>query len=216
MTILLLGRPDLQEFLSQNAHVEFFSGEQARAPLSLHAVRSLSPDWIISHGYRFKLGREILDYCPGRTLNLHISYLPYNRGADPNFWSWLHGTPKGVTIHQMDEGIDTGPILTQRAVKFTRDDHTLRSSYEMLQQEICKLFRERWPEIRGGSCTPTPQGAGGSTHKTIDRAPYEEFLSQGGWDTPVSQIEEYGGEIRQSADFWERIYLDSLHEGRPS
>ena len=43
-----------------------------------------------------------------------MSYLPWNRGADPNFWSILEDTPKGVTIHIMDESIDTGDILYQK------------------------------------------------------------------------------------------------------
>ena len=38
---------------------------------------------------------------------MHISYLPFNRGAHPNYWSFKDNSPKGVTIHFIDNGIDT-------------------------------------------------------------------------------------------------------------
>ena len=47
-----------------------------------------------------------------------MSYLPYNRGAHPNFWSFVNNTVKGVTIHEIDQGIDTGKIILQKSIKF--------------------------------------------------------------------------------------------------
>ena len=47
-------------------------------------------------------------------INLHISYLPYNRGSYPNYWSFKENTPNGVSIHHIDDGIDTGPVLVQK------------------------------------------------------------------------------------------------------
>ena len=46
-------------------------------------------DFIVSYGYRHILSKNILDLLPNKIINLHISYLPYNRGADPNFWSFM-------------------------------------------------------------------------------------------------------------------------------
>jgi len=71
-----------------------------------------------------------------RAINLHPSLLPWNRGAHSNFWSFLEDTPKGVTIHIIDEGIDTGDILLQKKIKFDQSKETLRSSYGRLQQEL--------------------------------------------------------------------------------
>lgn len=51
-------------------------------------------------------------------LNLHISYLPWNRGANPNFWSFVENTKKGVTIHEIDEKLDKGKILLRKELEF--------------------------------------------------------------------------------------------------
>ena len=59
----------------------------------------------------------MLDQINYRAINLHISYLPWNRGADPNLWSAV-GMPKGVTIHYINDGFDTGDILFQKAILF--------------------------------------------------------------------------------------------------
>ena len=74
-------------------------------------------DLIISFGYRHIIPNEAInDYCP--IINLHISFLPFNRGSHPNFWSHFDDTPSGVTIHLIDKGIDTGKYLYQKKVFF--------------------------------------------------------------------------------------------------
>ncbi|MCL0081308.1 hypothetical protein M1N64_03665 [Peptococcaceae bacterium] len=55
-----------------------------------------------------------MDKFQGRAINLHISFLPWNRGADPNFWSFIENAPVGVSIHYLDEGIDTGDRKKQQ------------------------------------------------------------------------------------------------------
>src|SRR5688500_18057136 len=75
-----------------------------------------NPDLIISYSYRHIIKKDVLAKYPGKFINLHIAYLPFNRGADPNLWSVIEGTPSGVTIHVIDDGIDTGPIIAQRLV----------------------------------------------------------------------------------------------------
>jgi len=70
--------------------------------------------FVVSYGYRYIITKDILDEFPDRAINLHIAYLPWNRGADPNFWSFVYGTPKGVTIHYLNEGVDTGDIIVQQ------------------------------------------------------------------------------------------------------
>ena len=88
-------------------------------------------DFIISYGYRHIIKKDIIDFFKNRIINLHISYLPYNRGADPNLWSLLDGTQSGVTIHYMDYHLDTGDILVQNKVTFN-SNATLASSYEKI------------------------------------------------------------------------------------
>ncbi len=152
------------------------------------------PDLIVSYGYTHILGSDILDWVAGNAINLHISMLPWNRGSDPNLWSFLENTPCGVSIHYMDTGIDTGDLIAQREVHFTGEE-TLRGSYELLQTEIQRLFRELWPDIRAGRVRRIPQPGGGSYHRQADKDRFAHFLTHG-WDTPIKEI--VGAGLRRS------------------
>jgi folate-dependent phosphoribosylglycinamide formyltransferase PurN len=144
------------------------------------------PRLVISHGYRIILRRNVLDRLPRRVINLHSSLLPYNRGADPTLWSVLEDTPAGVTIHYIDEGVDTGDVIAQREVEL-RDDDTLATAYDTLQGELAALFREQWAAISAGTNAGAPQPPGGTVHRVADRAAVEHLLSDG-WDTRVGAL----------------------------
>ena len=60
-------------------------------------------DFIISFGYKFLLDKETIKAVNSSAINLHISYLPFNKGAHPNIWSILENTISGVTIHLIDK-----------------------------------------------------------------------------------------------------------------
>ena len=79
-------------------------------------------DCVVSYGYRHILKQNVIDGFDCPIFNLHISYLPYNRGAHPNFWSFYDNTPSGVTIHLIDSGVDTGQIVKQKYVNFQQSD----------------------------------------------------------------------------------------------
>lgn len=163
-------------------------------PVGADALRRDGVEFLVSYGYRHILRANVLDPYEGRIVNLHISHLPWNRGADPNFWSFVDDTPKGVTIHYMDAGVDTGDIIVQKPVSFSADD-TLRTSYDKLQREICELFRRHWEDIRSGRCARVPQKGAGSSHKVKDKEPYLSWLTAG-FDTPVAALEDRGRRLR--------------------
>jgi methionyl-tRNA formyltransferase len=143
-------------------------------------------DWVVSYGYSHIIKQDMIDKAKNPIINLHISYLPFNKGADPNFWSWLENTLKGVTIHQIDKGIDTGDILIQKEVKF-KGDETLSSSYEILKEEIENLFIESFDNIIKGCILPKKQNGKGTFHLKKDLNKYKYLLTQD-WNTPVNQI----------------------------
>ena len=120
-------------------------------------------DFVISYGYRHIIKKNVIDASKNGIINLHISYLPWNRGADPNFWSIVDNTPTGVTIHLIDEGIDTGDILFQRLVKIS-DKDTLSTSYWKLRDEIESLFIENWQTIKTLNFKRIKQVPGGTFH----------------------------------------------------
>lgn len=133
--------------------------------IDLGMIQALKPSYIISFNYRYLIPAEILDEMEGRVINLHTSFLPYNRGSAPNFFSFLEDTPKGVTIHRMDAGLDTGDIFCQKELHFDEQAETFASSYDKLLWEIKTLFRENWADIREGRITPLKQEEEGTYHR---------------------------------------------------
>lgn len=156
-------------------------------PVDVHFLEKKNFGFVVSYGYRHLITKPVLDYLPEQIINLHISYLPWNRGADPNLWSFLEDTPKGVSIHVIDNGTDTGDIIVQKEIEFLNDDETLSTTYKTLQDELIMLFRKEWKIIRDGSYKKWKQCPGGSFHKSVDKERYAHLLING-WDTPVSSL----------------------------
>ncbi len=142
-------------------------------------------DYIVSFGYRFLLDESILNSVRKTSYNLHIGYLPYNRGAHPNFWSNLENTPSGVTIHQIDKGIDTGKILFQKEIPINKKKHSFSSSYKILINEIERLFDINWCYLRTNESSGYSQKAGGTHHFKRDLDKYKKLLVHG-WDTNIN------------------------------
>jgi methionyl-tRNA formyltransferase len=117
-------------------------------------------EFLVSYRYRHILKPDVLDRFPRRVINLHISCLPWNRGCHPNVWSFIEDSQKGVTIHYIDPGVDTGDILAQEEVQFSSTE-TLRTSYNTLSARIEELFKRTWPDIRSGRMEARPQPPGG-------------------------------------------------------
>lgn len=158
--------------------------------ITLDFLHEHEPDFLISYGYRHILKKPILDYFGKKAINLHISYLPYNRGADPNFWAHYEGAPSGVTIHHIDEGIDTGDIILRRKVEFA-DDDTLATSYTKLHEEMIGMFTENIDCILSEEHHMPDIQDKGTYHNSKDK---DEIFSQleKGWDTPIREIAALG------------------------
>jgi hypothetical protein len=154
-------------------------------------------DFVVSYGYRHIVREPHLSKFAGRIINLHISFLPWNRGSDPNFWSWFDGTPKGVSIHAIDEKLDTGPLLVSNIVAFNANE-TLATSYAKLRTGMANLFAQAWPEIRKGTIEGEPASGRGSYHRVKDKVPYWQQLPQG-HETPVQDVEKLGAKAARSA-----------------
>lgn len=114
-------------------------------------------DLVVSFGYRYILKREMLETIGRPILNLHIAYLPWSRGAHPLFWAAYYGSPTGVTIHEIDPGVDTGPICFQREVDLDQDMETFASGHKRLIDEIESLFERNASDLLKGCYTRQPQ-----------------------------------------------------------
>lgn len=137
-----------------------------------HTSEKVTPvagyDFIVSFGYRYILNQSVITQFDCPIFNLHISYLPFNRGAHPNFWSFFDNTPAGVTIHLIDDGVDTGPIVAQKYVKFKLEDDTFTKTYNTLIEEIEDLFLEHLPSFLSNKWTAKEQKGPGTHHCAKD------------------------------------------------
>jgi methionyl-tRNA formyltransferase len=152
-----------------------FYGSQIAQPEFANALSNLNPDLGISVSFGYILRREVLSRFPLGCINLHTSLLPWNRGANPNVWSILDGTPAGVTLHYIDNGVDTGKIIAQDEVSVEPTD-TGQTLFAKLEQAALSLFARTWPDILACRITPAPQDTSkGSTHRVSELAKIDEI-----------------------------------------
>jgi folate-dependent phosphoribosylglycinamide formyltransferase PurN len=154
---------------------------------------------IISFGYRHKIQEEILKKKKN-TINLHISYLPYNKGAHPNFWSFAENTPSGVSIHKIDNGIDTGNIIYQKIIDFELNKNkkklTFKKTFDTLISEIENLFIVNIKNIINNEYEEFKQVGTGSFHHSKD---LPRFLKS--WDQNIFKtITKYQKEKSNNID----------------
>lgn len=168
-------------------------------------------DVLISYNYLHILRKNVLERFPNRAVNLHISFLPWNRGKDPNFWSFVDCTPKGITIHHVDEGVDTGDIIAQKEVLFHGKNETLATSYQTLHTEIIELFKQNWDTIKDGTAPRTTQTGPGSEHKGIHKEPLLHLLTND-WDTPVANLIQFANETKIADQFWKQYRFDHAEQ----
>ena len=196
MHILLLGPacPPIEAYFSEKGHT-FVRTEEA---LSLAWVKEQGFDFGLSYRYKNIIRQDVIDYFGGKLINLHISFLPWNRGADPNLWSYIDDTPKGVTIHRVDAGIDTGDVLLQQEVPIDLRTDTLRTSYDKLSSAIENLFIANVDMLLNDTIIPQKQSGCGSFHLIKDKNKFLSQLEKKWWDTPVSEVSRWARFIPKS------------------
>ena len=94
--------------------------------------------------------------------------MPFNKGAHPNFWSFVENTPSGFSIHQVDHGVDTGKIIYQKKIDFelfkNKQTLTFSKTYKVLINEIENLFLENIEDIINQKFISIEQIGKGSYH----------------------------------------------------
>jgi|ETNvirenome_6_85_1030632.scaffolds.fasta_scaffold00032_40 folate-dependent phosphoribosylglycinamide formyltransferase PurN len=191
LEILFLGYNDspILQFLSKEANVT-----QTTEKISLQEINNIDPDFIISYGYTHIIKKNVIEAYSEKIINLHISYLPWNKGMYPNIWSIIDDTPKGVTIHMMDDGIDTGDILFQEKVRIN-DDDTLSTSYWKLRASIESLFIRKWHLIKAGKFDRVKQVPDGTFHlKKTSEIYFKTLGIFNNWETTVKDLKSRSDE----------------------
>ena len=115
------------------------------------------------------LPKEVLSIPRFGCINVHASLLPHLRGAAPIQWAIALGDKiTGVTIMQMDEGLDTGDIITQSEVAISKEE-TGESLFDKLMLEGAKLLLATLPDIEAGNAAKTPQDEAASSYAKMIR-----------------------------------------------
>ncbi len=109
----------------------------------LQRLRDLQIDYVILAGYMRLIGHTLLKELEGRIINIHPSLLPAFPGKDAIGQALeAKATMSGVTIHFVDEGMDTGPIIAQQAVELAKDE-----TKASLQMKIHAIEHKLYPAV---------------------------------------------------------------------
>ena len=120
-------------------------------------LRGLEADVAVVVAYGRILPRAVLDAPRTGCVNVHASLLPRWRGAAPIQWSIVHGDAEaGVSLMQMDEGMDTGAVLATASTRIARDDDAATLS-DRLSKMGAELLRAELPRYVAGEITPQAQ-----------------------------------------------------------
>jgi UDP-4-amino-4-deoxy-L-arabinose formyltransferase/UDP-glucuronic acid dehydrogenase (UDP-4-keto-hexauronic acid decarboxylating) len=126
-------------------------------PDFVSAVQSLETDLIIVNSYSMLIQTEILLASRLGGLNLHASLLPRNRGPNPTQWALLRGESRtGVTLHEMTDRLDEGPIIAQKEIPIFPED-TWLTVQSRLKDAGNQLLEETLPELYSGNWVAIPQ-----------------------------------------------------------
>ena len=147
--------PVKQKALELGIPVE--SPERVKGNAELLArLEQAAPDFIVVAAYGKILPKEILELPKYGCVNIHASLLPAYRGAAPIHRAVIDGCERtGVTIMQMEEGMDTGGMYAQESVEI--GEKTTAQLHEELAELGARMIVETLPKIADGSCTAVPQ-----------------------------------------------------------
>ena len=195
---------------------------KVKDPEFVETLKQISCDIIVVVAFGQILSKEILDFPKYGCVNVHASLLPRWRGAAPIQWSILEGDKKtGVTIMQMDVGLDTGDMLATEEVPLLGTE-TGESLFEQLSTLGGPLLLKTLEEIENGEVKPVKQKDEESTYaKMLTREMGElDFQEEAvrleryvrGLNSWPSAYTHYHGKLLK---IWEADVVDNDSEGRP-
>ena len=150
--------------LALDLNLPVMQPEKLRTPDAMDQLRVWNPDLIVVAAFGQILKKDVLEMPRYGGINVHASLLPRWRGAAPINAAILHGDEEtGVTIMQMDVGLDTGPMFVSKSIRIRRDD-TAGSVLQALSTLGANLLTEILPEYISGNIKPVSQPTEGATY----------------------------------------------------
>lgn len=152
-------------------NIPVFQPVKIKTPEAVMELRKFEADIFVVAAFGQILSKEILDMPRFGCVNIHASLLPKYRGAAPINWCIINGEKEtGVTIQQMNEGIDTGDILAMRSIPIEADE-TAESLFDKLSKLGAELIVETLPKLERGEITPKAQDESLASHtKMMDKS----------------------------------------------
>jgi len=152
------------KLLAQELNLPIIQPRRLREPDAMRQLCDWGPQLIVVAAFGQILQTEVLQLPENGCINVHASLLPRWRGAAPIQAAILYGDEyTGVTIMRMDEGIDTGPILSQRIIPISPDDNTATLSNSLAEIGAELLIETLYPYLHG-ELSPQPQPDTGVTY----------------------------------------------------
>ncbi len=142
---------------AQKYGIPVFQPVKVKEPEAVETLRSYEADIFVVAAFGQILSEEILAMPKYGCVNIHASLLPKYRGAGPIQWAIINGEKiTGVTIMQMDKGLDTGDMLFQSEVEIASDE-TADTLHDKLAEAGARLIVEALEKIEAGSVKPVKQ-----------------------------------------------------------
>ena len=142
---------------AESLGVPFFAPENVNRTEVLDQLSRHAPDINVSMSYDQILRSDAIEMAPRGFINCHAGALPFYRGRNVLNWALINGEERfGVTVHDVDEGIDTGDILTRRFETIAPDDD-YASLLEKAGALCADALVETLEDIRQGTASRTPQ-----------------------------------------------------------
>jgi methionyl-tRNA formyltransferase len=171
-------------------------GEIDRFVASINALR---PDVIFVWSYPMILSRELIEIPPLGCINLHMGLLPQYRGVNGLKWALLNGeTQTGVTLHYIDEGIDTGDMISRVSFPIGDEDDIV-SLMKKARFAGIHLMKNIWPQLVEGTVRAMPQNEADAGYYSAAMEPPREI----DWSRSAREIHN---RIRASARPFEGVY----------
>ena len=165
--------------------IPVFQPVKIKAPEAVKELKKFEADIFVVAAFGQILSKEILDMPKFGCVNIHASLLPKYRGAAPINWCIINGEKEtGVTIQQMNEGIDTGDILAAKSMAIAPDE-TAESLFDKLSRLGAELIVETLPKLERGEITPVPQDETLASHTKM----MSKSLGRIEWNNDAVSIE---------------------------
>lgn len=156
--------------------IYIFKGNEFKELSALRKLKNLNLDYILGIHFPFLIPKAVLEIPKIGVINLHPAYLPYNKGWHTPSWAILNNKePYGATLHFMEEKLDQGDIIHQKAIQIDIND-TANTLYERVLRLEEKVFYEAFEGLVSLNPPRKKQLEIGSTHLKKELSNIQEIF----------------------------------------